>query len=80
MIRGALVVGAMVAGIAGAPAVHAAPSTTTTSPAPTTGASVYYPNCKAACADGAAPIRRGRPGYRSGLDRDGGCIACEVCP
>lgn len=38
---------------------------------------VYYPNCDAARAAGAAPIRRGQPGYRAGLDRDGDGIACE---
>lgn len=40
-------------------------------------ASVYYANCAAARAAGAAPIRRGEPGYRSGLDRDNDGIACE---
>jgi len=39
--------------------------------------SVYYPNCKAARAAGAAPIYRGQPGYRPGLDRDGDGVACE---
>jgi Excalibur calcium-binding domain len=29
------------------------------------GASVYYPNCKAATAAGAAPLYAGRPGYRT---------------
>lgn len=38
---------------------------------------VYYPNCSAARAAGAAPIRRGEPGYASHLDRDGDGIACE---
>lgn len=38
---------------------------------------VYYPNCDAARAAGAAPIRAGQPGYRAGLDRDGDGIACE---
>jgi hypothetical protein len=79
MLRGALVVGAIALGIAGAPVAHPAPSTTTPSPAPTTGASVYYPNCKAACDAGAAPIYRGQPGYRPPLDRDNDGIACEVC-
>jgi len=41
------------------------------------GGSVYYPNCTAARAAGAAPIRRGEPGYRSGLDRDKDGVACE---
>jgi Excalibur calcium-binding domain len=79
VIRGLFVIGAIAVGIASAPAALADPSSTATSPAPTTGASVYYPNCKAACAAGVAPIYRGQPGYRSGLDRDGDGIACEVC-
>ncbi|MCZ8324397.1 MAG: excalibur calcium-binding domain-containing protein [Sphingomonadaceae bacterium] len=37
----------------------------------------YYPNCSAALAAGAAPIRAGDPGYRAGLDRDGDGVACE---
>ena len=40
--------------------------------------STYYPNCKAARAAGAAPLYQGEPGYRSGLDRDGDGIACEI--
>lgn len=79
MLRGALIAGAIAIGIAGAPVARAAPSTTTPSPAPTTGSSVYYKNCAEACADGVAPIYRGQPGYRPGLDRDGDGIACEVC-
>jgi len=39
--------------------------------------SVYYPNCAAARAAGAAPIMQGEPGYRAGLDRDHDGIACE---
>lgn len=46
-------------------------------PAPDNGPAVYYPNCKAARAAGAAPIYAGQPGYRPGLDRDGGGVACE---
>ena len=37
----------------------------------------YYANCAEARAAGAAPIYRGEPGYRSGLDRDNDGIACE---
>lgn len=37
----------------------------------------YYPNCTAARADGAAPIRAGEAGYSRRLDRDGDGIACE---
>lgn len=38
--------------------------------------SVYYANCAAVRAAGAAPIRRGDPGYRSALDRDGDGEGC----
>ena len=41
------------------------------------GGDAYYPNCAAARAAGAAPIRRGDPGYRAGLDRDGDGVACD---
>ncbi|WP_026234508.1 thermonuclease family protein [Calidithermus timidus] len=39
--------------------------------------SAYYRNCTEARAAGAAPIYRGQPGYRKGLDRDGDGVACE---
>lgn len=61
----------------------AAPETSTqvvpppTTSSPNSGSSVYYPNCKAARAAGAAPIYAGQPGYRPGLDRDGDGVACE---
>jgi hypothetical protein len=47
--------------------------------APTTQAAsdVYFANCTAARAAGKAPLYRGQPGYRSGLDRDGDGVACE---
>lgn len=38
---------------------------------------VYYRNCSAARAAGAAPVYRGDPGYRPQLDRDGDGIGCE---
>jgi hypothetical protein len=38
---------------------------------------VYYNNCTEVRAAGAAPIRRGDPGYSSDLDRDGDGVACE---
>jgi len=38
---------------------------------------VYYKNCDAARAAGAAPVHRGDPGYDSHLDRDGDGIGCE---
>lgn len=53
-----------------------APATTrATTPA---ASAVFYPNCAAVRAAGAAPIRRGDPGYSSSLDRDGDGIACET--
>jgi hypothetical protein len=39
---------------------------------------VYYANCDAVRAAGAAPLYIGQPGYRAGLDRDGDGVACEV--
>ncbi|MET7368040.1 excalibur calcium-binding domain-containing protein [Streptomyces sp. NPDC005566] len=41
------------------------------------GGGTYYANCSAVRAAGAAPIRRGDPGYGSHLDRDGDGVACE---
>lgn len=37
----------------------------------------FYRNCDEARAAGAAPIRRGEPGYRPALDRDNDGVACE---
>ncbi|MFE2937926.1 excalibur calcium-binding domain-containing protein [Streptomyces sp. NPDC059255] len=39
--------------------------------------SVYYKNCTAARAAGAAPVRAGDPGYGRHLDRDGDGVGCE---
>ena len=55
-----------------APSRKAAPSTTPKPPV------VYYKNCGVALAEGAAPIERGEPGYRSGLDPDDDGVACPV--
>nr|WP_218142852.1 excalibur calcium-binding domain-containing protein [Deinococcus reticulitermitis] len=56
-------------------------STTTTLLAPALptqkSRNVYYANCTAARAAGAAPIYAGEPGYRSRLDRDNDGVACE---
>jgi hypothetical protein len=41
------------------------------------GGSVYYENCDAARAAGAAPVHRGDAGYGSHLDRDGDGTGCE---
>jgi len=38
---------------------------------------VYFPNCAAARAAGAAPVRRGDPGYARHLDRDSDGVGCE---
>jgi hypothetical protein len=38
---------------------------------------VYFPNCAAARAAGAAPVRIGSPGYGRHLDRDGDGVGCE---
>ncbi|WP_051704181.1 excalibur calcium-binding domain-containing protein [Glycomyces sp. NRRL B-16210] len=70
------------------PAPTEAASTTEPEPEPTTEAAarveettksqeVYYENCAAARAAGAAPVLEGQPGYRPGLDGDGDGVGCE---
>jgi len=54
-----------------------APVAPTTPVAPAPGGSVYYANCTAARAAGAAPIYAGQPGYRTALDGDKDGVACE---
>ena len=67
-----------------------APSTTTPAPRTTTPppaskpqpfappqADIFYKNCTAARAAGAAPMQAGQPGYSRKLDRDGDGVACE---
>ncbi len=51
--------------------------TTTTTPPGNGGEGTYYANCAAVRAAGRAPLHRGQPGYRSGLDRDGDGVACD---
>ena len=46
-------------------------------PYPAVEASVFYSGCRAVRAAGKAPLYRGQPGYRSGMDGDGDGIACE---
>ena len=41
---------------------------------------LYYRYCDQARAAGAAPLYRGEPGYRAGLDADGDGVACEPYP
>ncbi|MFT4124645.1 MAG: excalibur calcium-binding domain-containing protein [Gordonia sp. (in: high G+C Gram-positive bacteria)] len=52
--------------------------TTTTTQDPAGGGAAYYGSCADARAAGQAPLHRGEPGYRSGLDRDGDGIACDT--
>lgn len=54
---------------------HGAPASS--KPTRTPSGEVYYPNCAAARAAGAAPVRRGQPGYGRHLDRDNDGIGCE---
>lgn len=67
-----------------APTAAAAPQPAVTSrqstPVPSRSSeatSVYYKNCAAARAAGAAPVYAGDPGYRSALDRDNDGVGCE---
>lgn len=39
--------------------------------------SVYYPGCDEVRMLGKAPLYRGQPGYRPGMDGDNDGIACE---
>jgi len=62
--------------LAAVPQTVSSPAPVPVVPAPPAGA-VYYANCTAVRAAGAAPIHRGDPGYASKLDRDGDGIGCE---
>ncbi|QOD04297.1 excalibur calcium-binding domain-containing protein [Pseudarthrobacter sp. BIM B-2242] len=55
-----------------APAPAPAPAPAVQAPA-----AAYYANCAAAKAAGAAPLYRGQPGYRAGMDGDSDGVACE---
>lgn len=55
----------------------AAPVSRPRAQALSSGSRAYYPNCAAARAAGAAPLRVGESGYRRALDRDGDGVACE---
>jgi outer membrane biosynthesis protein TonB len=55
------------------PTVKPTTRRTTTKPP----AEVYYANCDAVRAAGAAPIHAGDPGYSRKLDRDGDGVGCE---
>ena len=69
-----------------APAPQPAPIATTAAPqrvqpqptvVETDPGTVYYKNCAAARAAGAAPLYAGEPGYRPKMDGDGDGVACE---
>ncbi|MCQ9162464.1 DUF1524 domain-containing protein [Arthrobacter sp. STN4] len=56
----------------------AAPAPAPVAPAPAPApANVYYQNCTAVRAAGAAPIYAGQPGFQSKFDRDGDGVGCE---
>ena len=57
-----------------AAARQAVPAPAPAAPAPS---SVYYANCAAAKAAGAAPLYAGQPGYRPAMDGDSDGVACE---
>ncbi|MFJ3282956.1 excalibur calcium-binding domain-containing protein [Streptomyces halstedii] len=59
------------------PAPKAKPKPTPTPARKTEAPSVYYENCDAARAAGAAPVHRGEPGYAAHLDRDNDGVGCE---
>ncbi len=63
------------------PATAGTPRTRPANPQPArprvTPQAAYYPNCAAARAAGTAPMYRGQPGYRAGLDREGDGRVCE---
>jgi hypothetical protein len=69
------------AAVKAAPAPFVAPAPAApapyVAPAPAAPAAVYYKNCTAARAAGAAPIYQGSPGYGTHLDRDGDGIGCD---
>jgi hypothetical protein len=54
-----------------------ASSTTPRESAPSGLGGIAFRNCTAARAAGAAPVRRGDPGYGRHLDRDGDGVGCE---
>lgn len=61
----------------GGRAASPAPSRPLRAAGGSSGSGTIYANCTAARAAGAAPVRRGDPGYSARLDRDGDGVACE---
>jgi hypothetical protein len=76
---GGCIVAAMLGWFAAAPRMGAVGTAAQSAPASNTDHDlpVYYPNCNAARAAGAAPIYEGQPGYRPEMDGDSDGIACE---
>ena len=64
--------------VAEAPAPEPEPVAPAPEPAPAPAPEVYYKNCDAVRAAGAAPIYAGTPGYASHLDRDQDGIGCDT--
>lgn len=62
---------------AAAQAAKPAPAPVAPAPAAPAPAAVYYANCAAAKAAGAAPLYAGQPGYRPAMDGDSDGVACE---
>lgn len=62
--------------VAEVPATPETPSAPRAEPTPPA-SSVYYENCSAVKAAGAAPIHAGDPGWQSKFDRDNDGIGCE---
>jgi hypothetical protein len=60
-----------------APAANEPETVVDEEPADEPAEDAYYKNCAEARAAGAAPLHRGDPGYRAGLDRDDDGTACE---
>lgn len=60
------------------PELEWTPEPTIEAPPPPPAPRVYYKNCDAVRAAGAAPIYAGQPGYAPHLDRDGDGIGCET--
>lgn len=55
----------------------APPSTALQRPLAVKASSTHYANCTEAREAGAAPVKRGDPGYGSHLDRDNDGVGCE---
>lgn len=56
---------------------HGAKAAPVSAPLRAYSGTAYFPNCSAARAAGAAPVRAGDLGYARHLDRDGDGIGCE---